>query len=161
MNKAVLGVLIAAFLLSITTQVSAIGLGCTADGNLLHNITNLADGTEWVWEENCEGAGCRQIEGGFVCATAAFVIPMELYILFEIIAFAFMFITIITFRENKKGEDNIIFPLLAMVMFGALGIMSFNLVGLEFMMGAALNGSMALLSLVYVVIVGVGIWTGR
>lgn len=161
MNRLVLGVLVFFFAIAISTSpaYASYGLGCTTDGNLLHNMTNINDGTEYVWVDNCEGAGCRQVEGGFTCRTASFVVPMELYILFEVIGFVFLLITVVTFRENKKGEDNIIFPLIAMILFGALGIMSFNLVGLEFTMGSALNMSMMLLSLIYVILVGMNVWT--
>lgn len=164
MNRVVLGVIIAGFILSLTTPVSASsGLACTEDGNLRHNITDIdaSPQTEWVWIENCEGNGCRQTQSGVVCATPSFVIPMELYIMFEIIAFIFLFITLVNFRESDRGQDNIIFPLMGLILFSALGIMSMNLVGMEFLMGAALNGSMALLSLLYVMIIGVEIWTGR
>jgi hypothetical protein len=164
MDRVVLGVIIAALVLSLSTTVQAtvfqpIGLECV-DGNL-SSVLNI-DGDILPIEKNCPN-GCAQVPGGYTCQTSSFIIPMELYLLFQVIAFAFLFMTILilSFKENDNGDDNIIFPLLSLILFAALGIMSFNLIGMAFLMGAALNGSLALLSLVYVILVGVGTWTGN
>lgn len=146
------------FALLLVPNISALTSHSCVEGNLRTNITELnpAAQVEYVWEQPCPD-GCVQGPGGtFMCVTASFFIPLELYILFEVIAFIFFF-SMLYVHYGTDESNPVIFAGLSMVMFFSVSMMSFNLAGMAFMPGAALNFALAMFSLVYFIINGVNL----
>ena len=144
---------IAVFILLLVPNVSAItGSDCQGD-NLVTNITINQSGSvsEDIIILPCPN-GCTEIAGGkYTCVTSSFFIPIELYILFEVIAFVLFFFMLIDYHDDKDGFI-VVLPVLSMVMFLIVSLMSFNMEGLAFMMGGALNMGLGLLSLAHLII---------
>ena len=65
-----------------------------------------------------EGPKCREIVPGST--------PIEIFILLEIIAFILLFITFRNY-DNEESKNPMIYPLLALIFFFALGTMSFSI----------------------------------
>lgn len=151
------------FIFLLVPNVSALtGYNCTNEGNLITNITDITTGTEYIFTTTCTN-GCTPAGGGtFVCATTSFFVPSEIYIMFELLAFAMFFMAL--YMSYGKGEDasnTVIFPALSLVMFSTMAVMSFNVEGLAFLAGAALNFSFALVSLILIIIEAMQLYPTR
>lgn len=136
-------VVLIVFVFALIPSVSAQTATQCVNGDLYKNITEH----EPAYLENiivtvCEN-GCMPIGAGqYQCITNAFYVPVEVYLLFQIVAFIFFFLTLYTLHEDS---GMLLFPLLGTVFFFFVSIMSFNMGGVIFMAGAALNMALGVL----------------
>lgn len=149
---------LALLLMAGTTQAMT-GYACT-NNNLVTNITDTQTGVQYVWSTPCEN-GCMQSAGGtYVCVTTAFIIPMELFVLFEIIGFVFFTLSLIIQYGTENGNP-LPFSFIAFIMFTALAMASFNLGGMTFLMGVAMNFGFGMFSLAFVILGALDMLPGK
>ncbi len=134
-------------------------------GQLQINATWYEDSTQHTYNQTIQcNYGClRTADGGYTCKEFQddMPIPAEMYLFLEIVAFIFLSVGVIMnntviSNRSERGEtySMLIFPILAAVLFGALGATSFNMLigdAIYYSLGlAALNFSMFMVSFVYI-----------
>jgi len=138
-------------LLLLVPNVSAITTGdLCVNGNIRKNTTDITSGFENIQETPCEN-GCLQIDAGkWICATNAFYVPIEIFIMFEGMAFVLFFFSLFMIYGKDRSGNQIILPLLSLFMFSTMAAMSFSIEGTSFLSGAIINMMFAIFSMLFV-----------